>query len=130
MDKKIVSLLNNNLRVIIPEFGAFIIRQQEPRIVVFNEMLKNNDGLLLDYITRKENVDPEIAIQLLSDYTNQAFKILDAGKILTIEGLGDLQKDQFGKVVFRQFSSAGSTEPTVETSDKPLETGSPTPPQP
>lgn len=101
MDEKIVSLLNNNLRVIIPDFGAFIIRQQEPRIVVFNEMLKNNDGLLLDYIIRKENVEQEIASQLLNDYTTQAYKILDSGNTFTIDGLGELQRDSYGRINFR-----------------------------
>ncbi|HLO57377.1 MAG TPA: SPOR domain-containing protein [Bacteroidales bacterium] len=102
MDDKIVSLLNNNLRVIIPDFGAFIIRQQEPIVVVFNEMLRNNDGLLLDYIIKTENVEPEIADQLLADYTNHAQRILDSGNTLTIRGLGDLHKDRFGKLVFSQ----------------------------
>ena len=103
MDEKILSLLNCNLRVIIPDFGAFIIRQQEPRIVVFNEMLKSNDGLLLEYIIRKESVEPEIALQLLTDYTSQALKILESGKAFTIEGLGDLKKDSRGRIMFFQI---------------------------
>jgi hypothetical protein len=100
MEKKIASLLNNNLRVIIPDFGAFIIRQQEPRIVVFNEFLKNNDGLLLDHIMKTENVECDVAQQLLSDYTSHAVRTLDSGGILTIEGIGKLKKDKKGMIVF------------------------------
>jgi nucleoid DNA-binding protein len=102
MDKKIVSLLNNNLRVIIPDFGAFIIRQQEPRIVVFNELLKNNDGLLIDHIMKSEGVETDVALQLLSDYTSQALRTMESGKVLTIEGLGTLQKDKNGRIAFTQ----------------------------
>jgi len=112
MEKKIVSLLNNNLRVIIPDFGAFIIRQQEPRIVVFNEFLKNNDGLLLDYIMKTENVDCDVAQQLLADFTGQAVKTIDSGRVLTIEGLGIIKKDRTGRIVF-------SPENEIITLDEP-----------
>lgn len=100
MDKKIVFLLDNNLRVIIPDFGAFIIRQQEPRIVVFNELLKNNDGLLIDYIMKTENVDCDMAQQILSDYTNHLVRTLEAGGMVKIKGIGSLCKDQLGNIRF------------------------------
>jgi len=102
MDSKIVSLLNSNLRVIIPNFGAFIIRQQDPRIVVFNEILQNNDGLLLDYFMKTEGVEPDVAEQLLSEYTNNALRQIESGKIVIIEGLGSLRKDKAGKIEFIQ----------------------------
>jgi nucleoid DNA-binding protein len=119
MDKKIVSLLNNNLRVIIPEFGAFIIRQQEPRIVVFNELLKNNDGLLTDLIVKTENAEPEVAQQLVSDYTTQAMRLLENGGSLTIEEIGVLQKDKSGKIIFIPEST--SREDQVMETVAPLD---------
>lgn len=100
MEKKIVSLLNTNLRVILPDFGAFIIRQQEPRGVVFNELLRTNDGLLLDYIMKSENVDCDAAQQMLSDYIHHAVHVLDSGSMLAIEGIGSLQKDNNGIITF------------------------------
>lgn len=102
MDNKIVSLLNNNLRVIIPNFGAFIIRQQDPRIVVFNEILQNNDGLLLDYYMKTEGVELDVAEQFLSEYTNYTLRQIESGKIVTIEGLGSLRKNKAGKIEFIQ----------------------------
>lgn len=100
MDKKIVSLLDSNLRVIIPEFGAFIIRQQEPRVVVFNELLKNNDGLLIEYIIKTENVEPDIAEQMLADFISQVTRTIDSGKVFEIAGLGKLWKDKSGRLSF------------------------------
>jgi len=114
MEKKIASLLENNLRVIIPDFGAFIIRQQEPRIVVFNEFLKNNDGLLLDYIMKSENVECDVAQQLLGDYINQVNRTLESGGILAIEGIGSLKKDHKGRIAF-------SPENEVYTPDEPAQ---------
>jgi nucleoid DNA-binding protein len=100
MDKHIVALLNSNLRVIIPDFGAFIIRQREPKITVFNEFFTQNDGILIDFIIKTEGIDDEMARQQLSEYTSNASKILDSGSVLTIEGLGKLKKENSGKIVF------------------------------
>lgn len=100
MEKSINALLNTNLRVIIPDFGAFIIRQKEPRIVVFNEFLRYNDGLLIEYIARTEGVELDIARQLVSDFTVNITKALESGRSYTIKGLGVLQKDSSGKIVF------------------------------
>lgn len=111
MEKKIVSLLNNNLRVIIPDLGAFIIRQQEPRIVVFNELLKNNDCLLIDHIMKTENVEADVAQQLLSDYTSQVFRTLDSGGTVTIDGIGSLRKNSKGKLSFTPENEILTIEP-------------------
>src|SRR5665811_222006 len=110
MEKNIVALLNNNLRVIIPDFGAFIIRQKEPKIIVFNEFLKYDDGLLVDFMMKTEGIDAEMARQQLSDFTLQAAKVLDSGNVLTIEGLGILKKESSGRIVF-------TPEDEIQTSD-------------
>ena len=68
MDKYIAALLDHNLRVIIPDLGAFILKQKEPKVVVFNESLKYDDGLLIDYMMKCENIAREIAQQQLLDF--------------------------------------------------------------
>mgnify|MGYP001302797503 CR=1 FL=1 len=100
MEKNIIALLNTNLRVIIPDFGAFIIRQKEPKIIVFNEFLRYNDGLLIDYIAKSEGIEKEIAQLRVTDFAEDATKILDSGKPFIIAGLGLLQKDNSGKISF------------------------------
>jgi nucleoid DNA-binding protein len=104
MDKNIVALLNNNFRVIVPEFGAFIIKQKEPKIIVFNEFLKYDDGLLIEFMVKTEGIEKEMAQQQLSDFTGYAIKVLEGGNTLTIEGLGTLQKENNGKIVFTAVS--------------------------
>jgi nucleoid DNA-binding protein/cell division septation protein DedD len=111
MEKTIIALLNNNLRVIIPDFGAFIIRQKQPRIVVFNEFLRYNDGLLIDFIAKTEGIEREIAEQRVLDYAEESIKILDSGKVVTIEGLGSLQQDSSGKVYFTEAPEMSSPGP-------------------
>jgi nucleoid DNA-binding protein len=100
MEDTIIALLNNNLRVIIPDFGAFIIRQKQPRIIVFNEFLRYNDGILIDFIVKTEGIDREIAEQRVADFAEDGTKLLASGRQMTIEGLGSLKKDSSGKISF------------------------------
>jgi nucleoid DNA-binding protein len=100
MEDTIIALLNNNLRVIIPDFGAFIIRQKQPRVIVFNEFLRYNDGILIDFIVKTEGIDREIAEQRVADFAEDGTKLLASGRELVIEGLGSLKKDSSGKISF------------------------------
>lgn len=100
MENNIIALLNTNLRVIIPDFGAFIIRQKEPKIIVFNEFLRYNDGFLIGYIAKTEGIEKEIAQMRVLNFVEEGTKILDSGKPFIINGLGVLQKDNSGKISF------------------------------
>ncbi len=111
MDKYIAALLENNLRVIIPGLGAFILKQKDPKVVVFNESLKYDDGLLIDYMIKCENIDREIAQQQLSDFLSGVGKALDSKNAFTIEGLGFLRKDFNGRIIFT--ASDGKDKPEL-----------------
>src|SRR4030043_2262258 len=102
MEKHVLSLLNTNLRVIIPDFGAFIIRQKEPLILVFNEFLRYNDGLLIDYIAKRENIDKDIAKHQVTEYAENLVKALESGKDVKLEGIGTLQRTGDDKIEFVQ----------------------------
>jgi len=112
MEDTIIALLNNNLRVIIPDFGAFIIRQKQPRIIVFNEFLRYNDGILIDFIVKKEGIDREIAEQRVADFAEDGTKLLASGRELVIAGLGTLQKDSSGKISFNEVPEIIEIEKT------------------
>lgn len=118
MDKYIVALLNNNLRVIIPDFGAFIIRQKDPKIIVFNEFLKYNDGLLFEYMLKSDGIELDIARQQLSAYTEQAAKVLETGGTFSIVGLGMLRKDKSSKIIFIPESEINAPEEPKHTMDE------------
>lgn len=109
MEKNIIALLHNNLRVIIPEFGAFIIRQKHPRVVVFNEFLRYNDGLLIDYLVKNEGIDKEVAEHQVSAISEEWMKALNSGN-LVIPGLGTLQKDNAGKIIFTEEGKPESVQ--------------------
>ncbi len=127
MDKYIAELLDNNLRVIIPELGAFILKQKEPKVVVFNESLKYDDGLLIDYMMKCENIDREIAQQQLSDFLTGVNKALESKNIFNIEGLGSMRKDFNGKIIFSASNGNGkpdladliTEEPVIQLEEEP-----------
>lgn len=122
MEEHIITLLNNNLRVIIPDFGAFIVRQKEPRVIVFNEFLRYNDGLLIEYLAKSEQIDKEIAEQRVADFAEEASKALESGKDFQIKGLGLLTRDPSGKINFTEESVKTKREKPVSEKQKPGKT--------
>ncbi len=100
MDKYINKLLDANNRVIIPDFGAFIVKQLHPRTIVFNEFLRYNDGLLVDLLAGEEKMDKETARQKITDYVDNLNDKLNKGEKYTITSLGTLVKEATGKITF------------------------------
>ncbi len=107
MDKSINDLLNTNSRVIIPDFGAFIIKQKTPKIVVFNEFLRYNDGLLIDYIASSEKIDKDAAKEKITTFVEEANQKLKKGEDIFFEGLGKLMKESSGKIAFVEEKDIG-----------------------
>lgn len=58
-DKYIIKLAKTNKTIIIPDLGAIVVTQNENEPFIFNEFLKFNDGVLLNYITNKEKISKE-----------------------------------------------------------------------
>ena len=98
-------LLNDNECVIIPEFGAFISKRHSATIdyashrflppykeIVFNNKLTNNDEILVDFISKKENISQEDSLNKIKNFVNQAAAILDVNKEYVLEGLGKIRR--------------------------------------
>ena len=102
MNKYIAELLNTNSRVIIPELGAFIVKQKNPVVVVFNEFLRYNDGLLVDYIAVKEQIEKDAAKEKVSAFVKEANEKLSKVGEFVIAGLGKLIKETSGKISFSE----------------------------
>ena len=98
-------LLNDNECVIIPEFGAFISKRHSATIdyvnhsflppykeIVFNDKLTNNDEILVDFISKKENISKEDSLTKIQNFVNQTAAILDVNNEFVMEGLGKMRK--------------------------------------
>lgn len=115
MDSHIINLLKTNNRVIIPEFGAFIVKSGSPRTIVFNEFLKYNDEVLLKEICRAENISDEEASKKLDEFTRELNSQLDLGQHHKMGKLGMLSKDNNGRIHFQMFGS----DDVLESSEEP-----------
>ncbi|MBI4647902.1 MAG: SPOR domain-containing protein [Bacteroidia bacterium] len=108
----LIKLLNVENRVILPDFGAFMIKQGPPRSVIFNEYLKFNDGLLIKYLMETENIDKAAAVQNIKDFIEKIGERINSDKPYLIEGIGILYKDPKGKIQFEQYKE--TQEPIIE----------------
>ena len=109
MDKHIVSLLKQKNRVIIPELGAFIVKQSTPKTYVFNEFLKYNDGMLIEHVMKEENISKDEATTKVDNYVIDINSKLNIGEAHSIDMLGTLKKDRGGKVQFAPDDMADQT---------------------
>jgi nucleoid DNA-binding protein len=98
MEKYIFQILESNSRVIVPEFGAFIVKQRSPLTIVFNEFLQYNDGMLVDTISKGEGITRDEAKAKIDAFVKKITIALDKGSEFTIEGLGILVKNSTGKI--------------------------------
>lgn len=110
MEKYINELLTSASRVIVPDFGAFIIRQKNPRLVVFNEFLRYNDGQLVNYIVAQEKISADEAKKKLDDFVKDLQSAFSSKGEFTFSGLGTLVKEPNGKLAFKE-QEAGAAKP-------------------
>jgi nucleoid DNA-binding protein/cell division septation protein DedD len=115
MENYILSLIKENNRVIIPNFGAFIVAKENGFSVLFNNFLSFNDGLLVDHIVEVESVNKEEAERKINDYVEQVKNSLDEKGQYIISGLGTFTKDATGILRFEQDTNLSSdSEPKAE----------------
>jgi len=109
--KEIYDLLYNNDCVIVPEFGAFVLKSYSayikddtfypPRKVIsFNVMLDENDGLLVKHLSTSRNISYKKALKTINDETQSLKNELSAGKKIKIDPLGYIELSSEGNLVF------------------------------
>ncbi len=107
MEKYILDLIKENNRVIIPNFGAFIISKENGISILFNNFLSFNDGLLVNYVAENKGIDTIVATDQVFDFVDTLKKELDEKGIYNIEKLGVFKKDENGILRFQQASDLG-----------------------
>ncbi len=122
MEKYILELIKENNRVIIPNFGAFIISKENGISILFNNFLSFNDGLLVNYVADKKGIDTIVATDQVFDFVDSLKKQLDEQGVYTIEKLGVFKKDDNGILRFQQASDFGDiaeSEPENTSNETP-----------
>ncbi len=112
----IVELLYKHECVIIPDFGAFIARNEESRYdkrrglmlpprrrVYFNASITHTDGLLADYIAEKENISYDEATNYIAKSVDDIRDHTSRGGVYTLDGLGQVRTVQIGSTEQIEF---------------------------
>lgn len=125
----IIELLQTNNRVIIPDFGAFMIKVDAgKRTITFNDFLKYNDGLLVNYVATKQQISKEDAIKRVQELVKKLQDTLASARKYTIEGLGTLVKDERGGIRF-QTGDTPQSQPQSAPAQQPQTPQAPAAPQ-
>jgi cell division septation protein DedD len=116
--KYIGDLLFDYECVVIPGLGGFIINDKPSTInyntnyftppfreIMFNPYLLANDGLLLNYIAKEENITYQEAKQKVDNFVVACLNALNNGKRIKFNKVGTISKDSNDKIVFEQDES-------------------------
>ncbi|MFN4299316.1 MAG: SPOR domain-containing protein [Thermaurantimonas sp.] len=113
INEHIINLLYSYDCVIIPGFGGFVARYFPAEIqegtymfrppskrISFNARLKENDGLVAHYISQKEGISYQEALQMLEITVRSWNRILESGNKIHLEGIGKIYTDSEGNLQF------------------------------
>ena len=94
IDNIITAYLHKNKRLVVPEFGAFI--HKDDGEVVFVEFLKKDDGVLTGLLGREYSMDETEARGLIDEYVFNIRRTVGTTGKYAVEGLGTLRTDANG----------------------------------
>jgi hypothetical protein len=115
MEKYLTSLLELNNRVIIPDLGAFIIRQQDPKELVFNDLLAFDDGMLTERLIQEEKLSKSEAQNRIKQFVEKVKKVLQKGDNYHLENLGSLTMDASSRINFLTTDTSAEEGTAAET---------------
>ena len=109
--KDVAKLLHSNDCVIVPDFGAFVLKSKSAYIqkneffppskyVSFNAMLKDNDGLLAKHISVEKKISYKKSLKLISEEVIFFKKSLSKDLIIDTESLGIFELKEKETLVF------------------------------
>ena len=109
--KDVAKLLHSNECVIVPNFGAFVLKAKSAYIqkneffppskyVSFNAMLKDNDGLLAKHISVERKISYKKSLKLISEEVIYFKKSLSKDLIIDTESLGIFELKEKETLVF------------------------------
>lgn len=113
MEQYISDLLYKFDTVALPGFGAFVLKYQPAtidtntnqlsppsKIVSFDASLKNNDGILANYISEKEKISFFEACSKILAFVEETNKTLDSGNSVVMQKLGTFSKSADNQITF------------------------------
>lgn len=127
----IAQYIGKETRLIIPEVGT-LIRRKESGEIIFMEMLKKNDGALVQLIVNALDVSPSKATEITNRYIGTVKQQLETNKKFILDGVGVILVRPEGGIGF-SFNPFAKTIPEPTPAPRPAVATAPRPaaaPQP
>jgi len=99
--------------IVIPEFGALVMQLESAEFsiaenvlfpprkkIVFNPLLKHNDGLLIAELQKQLNIEFVLAQTLVNNFVQSLNILLETKHRAELEGIGYFYKDLQGNILF------------------------------
>jgi hypothetical protein len=115
IDRYISELLIDHECVIVPGLGGFIVNEKHATLnrlthqfsppykkLLFNQHIRFNDGLLINYIANKEGLSYESTRNQIDNLVYQYFTMLEKGDKIKFEDIGTLAFDVNKNILFDQ----------------------------
>lgn len=109
----IKNLLHEQDYVVIPNFGGFVtqvhfskylieknILTPPGKVISFNKQLRQNDGVLAFWLQNNLNINSEVALKHIYEFSDYCNQVLSAKRRLTLENLGFFYLDLENNICF------------------------------
>jgi cell division protein FtsN len=125
--KELTELIRQNTRIILPEFGAFLVKDSgdkefNPSNVSFSPFLRYNDGMLEVNVAKSKGISKEDAAKDVREFVETVKNELLEKGFYQIEGLGELRRDQRGSLSFTLSLTGDSNNRSEISPSKPQTT--------
>ena len=109
MDRIIAQYLQTHRRLVVPQLGAFIRRQQGDE-VVFSELMRRDDGVLRGLLVAQRGMSDLEAAGAVDRFVFEVRLALQQGRRYPIPGLGSFASAGEGRLAFRYEPVPASEE--------------------
>jgi hypothetical protein len=113
LDSYISDLLYRYDCVTIPDLGAFVTNRVSAKVhsstntfyppkkvITFNEQIKTNDGLLVNYFSEVEKIPFEVGAQKIEKQVKVIKSFLAQGEVINLQDIGELKLNAEGRMLF------------------------------
>lgn len=115
MNKYLIEILKIQNSIILPGFGALMVASAKTGKIVFNPLLKFNDGTLAKFIAEKEGIDEQAALNTIAKFVREIETELNKGNSYDVFQFGKFFKDKDGKIDFTMEGEGIKKEVQKET---------------
>ncbi|MDR1056738.1 MAG: hypothetical protein LBL90_13195 [Prevotellaceae bacterium] len=124
IDKYLKELVQNNRRVIIPDLGAFLVKENPDgtKNIIFSSFLRYNDGFLEESIAQKVQLSkPDVSVAI-KKFVNEVKRLLRSKRRCDVEGFGYFTLDDKGAVQFVSYEGTIKATNSLVIDNKPINT--------